>query len=367
MKISFYVHDMSGGGAEKVIVNFANHLSSLGHDINIVLNKKIGPNLNYINKNIDIHELNGKNTAYQIIKFRKYIRDNNPRVIISTLSICNYIAIISNLITFSKRIILIREASSFISKNKSKPAHKRLIEQCAALILYRFADYILVNSQGSRNQLAKATYIKRSKIKVLKNPININYIKRKKNNKLPHRIDTFLDNSQYIVAVGRLEYVKGFDVLIKAFKKINNKKIKLIIVGEGSEREKLEKLINRLGLDNRIMLAGYEPNPFAIMNKSKLFVLSSRYEGMPNVLIEALYLNLLIVATNCESGPAEILNNGDYGRLVPVENVVLLANAIDDLVEMKLDNISERKEIIKEYEVEIVSNKLQMIINNHNE
>jgi len=132
------------------------------------------------------------------------------------------------------------------------------------------------------------------------------------------------------LAVGRLTKQKDFPTLIKAFAKVlENRPTRLLILGEGPDRAALEALVRQLGLEDAVAMPGFVENPYAYMSRSALYVLSSRWEGLPTVLIEALYCGAPVIATDCPSGPREILANGQHGQLVPVGDVTALAQAME--------------------------------------
>jgi glycosyltransferase involved in cell wall biosynthesis len=160
-----------------------------------------------------------------------------------------------------------------------------------------------------------------------------------------------------IIAVGRLTYVKGFDILLKAFKIVNNKipNTYLTILGDGELKLELENQAKTLNINNNISFVGFENNPYPYFFYSDTYVLSSRWEGFPNTLLEALACNAKVVATDCKSGPREILKDNKYGILVPTEDYVSLAEGI--LISINGVNKSndranafDVKNIIQEYE-----------------
>ena len=133
-----------------------------------------------------------------------------------------------------------------------------------------------------------------------------------------------------VLAVGRLTDQKAFDVLIRAFSLVRkNRPVRLLILGEGEERPVLEPMIWQLGLEQDVSLMGFVQNPYPYMARASLFVLPSRWEGLPTVLVEALYLGMPIIATDCPGGSREILRGGQFGRLVPVDAPLILAEAIE--------------------------------------
>jgi glycosyltransferase involved in cell wall biosynthesis len=132
-----------------------------------------------------------------------------------------------------------------------------------------------------------------------------------------------------ILGVGRLNSAKAFDTLIRAFSLIRQQiPARLLILGEGEDRASLESLVQQLGLQQDVQLPGFVANPFAYMRVCSLFVLSSRWEGFGNVLAEALACGARVISTDCPSGPAEILANGRFGRLVPVDDAAALADGV---------------------------------------
>ena len=136
----------------------------------------------------------------------------------------------------------------------------------------------------------------------------------------------------YIVAVGRLEYQKGFDLLLRAYAQLQPERHKLVLIGEGQEQAHLRALVKELGLEGRVVMPGFQDNPYVWMKGAELFISSSRYEGFCRVIAEALAVGTPVVATDCPSGPAEVLQGGRYGILVETENPDALAQGIRTLL-----------------------------------
>jgi glycosyltransferase involved in cell wall biosynthesis len=133
-----------------------------------------------------------------------------------------------------------------------------------------------------------------------------------------------------VLAVGRLTAQKAFDVLIQAFARVRKTRLaRLLILGEGEERSALEAMIRQFGLAQDIGLPGFVPNPYPYMAHAALFVLSSEFEGLPTVLVEAMSVGTPVIATDCPSGPREILMDGRHGQLVPMGDPIALADAIE--------------------------------------
>jgi glycosyltransferase involved in cell wall biosynthesis len=195
-------------------------------------------------------------------------------------------------------------------------------------LFYRFADEIIAVSQGVADDLYAYGGIEKSKIKVILNPvITPDLLKMAKE---PIGIELPIkEGSRVVIGVGRLNRLKDFPTLIRAVKLVRQThEAELVILGEGEERAALEALIEEYELKEHVRLVGFVDNPYAIMAKASVFVLSSISEGLPTVLIEALALGLPVVSTDCESGPREILEGAGAGKLVRVGDVDAMARAI---------------------------------------
>jgi glycosyltransferase involved in cell wall biosynthesis len=194
---------------------------------------------------------------------------------------------------------------------------------------YPWADGIVAVSKGVADNLSEMTGFPRERITVIYNPIVTPELQEQVQTSLTH---PWLESNQppVVLAAGRLRPQKDFATLIQAFALVRRKQCaRLLILGEGPERPALETLIKNLGLEQDARLLGFVANPYPFMRRASLFVLSSKWEGLPGVLIEAMYCGVPLVSTNCPSGPQEILQDGKYGQLVPVGDATALARAIE--------------------------------------
>jgi glycosyltransferase involved in cell wall biosynthesis len=183
------------------------------------------------------------------------------------------------------------------------------------------------------DDLARVINIPRNDVKVVFNPIIFPEMRIKKEATFA---DPWFDTGQppVILAIGRLTKQKGFDTLIRAFSEVRKQRqVHLLILGEGEDRVPLTNLIKELNLDTEVRLPGFVSNPYPYLVNASLFVLSSRWEGLPTVLVEALYCEVPIIATDCPSGSREILKDGKYGRLVPVEDIDGLIREINSVLD----------------------------------
>ena len=195
-------------------------------------------------------------------------------------------------------------------------------------IIYPFADHVITVSYESEKDLLQFTRVNRERVTTIYNPVIVPELYELA--KLPPDHEWFDNNKPpVILGVGRLHRHKNFSNLIRAFKLVLvRQEARLLILGEGSERGNLEKLIGDLNLNAYVSMPGFELNPYTFMKNAAVFVLPSDVEGLPTVLIEALACGCQTVSTQCPSGPHEILEGGKHGYLVPINDSEALANAI---------------------------------------
>ncbi len=202
--------------------------------------------------------------------------------------------------------------------------------------LYRHLDVLVTVSQYMRDWFIEMG-LRESVVKFIPNPVNREEILEGASEQIPEDLNKLISQGKFILGAGRLVNVKNFELLIKAFKIVVGKRpdINLVILGEGELRVELEALVEKLGLENIVHMPGHRDNPYIWMKHAEVFVLSSDFEGWPNVLLEALTLGTSVVSTDCDSGPAEILEKGELGNLVPVGDDVAMAKAIDSAFEVE--------------------------------
>ena len=313
-KIQFLINSLISGGAERVAVNLFSKLSKK-YDIHfyIILNDifyktpksiKFKPLSNYSIKQGNIKFLSAILKSF--FKYLKETQKNNPDLLISFLEISNFLNILVAKITGEKVII-----SVHCNPNNMYPkytlygkVHRTLIK-----LLYPNVDKIITVSKQIEQILIKNYNIPKEKIKTIYNPHPINKYQKLANEPLEKKYQKIFKDSFVFINIGRLTEPKGQWFLIRAFKKVSKKypNAKLIILGEGELKEKLQELINKLNLQDKVFLLGRQDNVFKFLKNSHCFVFSSLWEGLPNTVIEALSINLPIISTDCKTGPREIL------------------------------------------------------------
>ncbi len=327
-KITFFLPELYGGGAQKVVLNLAKGFSERGIEVDLILGRAEGVYLSQIPSNIKLVDLKARRLITSFPALVKYLRIEKPKVLISALSGANLLAIWAR--SFSRvetRVVLtVHSIVSYESSNYTNFRHKLI--PYLMRYSYTWADNVVAVSKGGAQSLVDTINLPSQLIKVIYNPVVIPEISEKAKKTVDNPWFSH-EQPPVILGVGRLTRLKDFPTMIRAFAKVRTvKKVRLVILGEGEERQSLETLIQELRLDGEVLLPGFVDNPYAYMAKAAVFVLSSAHEGFGNVLVEAMACGTTVVSTNCESGPAEILEAGKYGNLVPVGEPDALANAI---------------------------------------
>lgn len=339
-KIAVIMHDVRGGGAERMMLRLAGGFAEAGHDVDLVLIKKQGQYLSEIPLAVKVLDLNKRSVMAAIPTIARYVNENNPDIVLSALTHVNIATVISKFLWRKSPKLLLSERNQISIKASAAKGLRAVMTFKSVRYLYKYADWVVCVSEGVAADLAAFSGISAGKIITIYNPIPKDEIVRASQEAVNHK--WFVPKLYpIVVGVGRLHIQKGFDALIKAHEIVQRTiPSKLIIMGEGEERGALQELIEERGLQNTVELSGYSSNPFAVMAKSDLFVLSSRWEGLPGSLLEALCCGVNVVSTDCPSGPSEILRGDMSTQLVPVDDVEALANAIVSTINGKKMNFA---------------------------
>ena len=316
MKIQFLINSLASGGAERVAVNLLNELSKKGYTI--LLYTLESSKQYFLYSNILYKPLsNLKASSGKFLKFFylpiliiKYFLEtikNKPNVLISFLELSNFINIFIGKFLLNKKVVVSVRTNPLIMYPKKTIYGK--VHNFFIKLLYPHADKVIVVSKKIKNMLVNFYNIPKEKIEVIYNAIDIQKYLKLAQEPIEEKYHKIFKDSFVFINVARLSEQKGHWFLIRAFKKVVEKypNSKLIILGKGELKKDLENLIKKLKLENNVYLLGFHKNPFKFLKNSHCFVFSSLWEGLPNVLIEALTFNLPIISTDCETGPREIL------------------------------------------------------------
>lgn len=325
--ITIFIPSLEGGGAERVMITLANTFATKGFRVDLVLARKEGVYITEVAPNVQIIDLGAKRILTSIIPLVAYLRHAQPDVMLSALHHANIISILARKISLVKFRLVVSERNSLVSLHSNwKGSFFRIIMG----VLYPHADAVIAVSQEGAKELINEFDLMHEKVFAIPNPVDIEHIKALATEPLNH--PWYEPGAPpVIIGVGRLAPQKDFSTLIKAFALLHrsHESARLVILGEGPLRGELEALINSEGLNDVVFMPGFEKNPFKWIARSRLFVLSSCFEGFPNVLVQAMACGTPIVSTDCPTGPSEILDGGTYGKLVKVKEPGLLANALN--------------------------------------
>lgn len=329
--IAIYLHSLYNGGVERVMLNLIQGFLDRGIAVDLVLDfLNYSPFEKLIPQRTVVIELGAHKFVHRLPRLVRYLRDRQPDALLSATHFANEVACLARRLTGARTRIAVSEHTNLASDIRdSKSPLRRLLLPWTTRRIYPLADAIVAVSNGVADGMCRVSGLDRSGVRTIYNPIDFAGLRASAQE--PVDEPWFLPGEPpVILAIGRLEVQKNFPNLIHAFAKLRQTRdARLIILGEGSEREHLAALIAKLGLESAVSLAGFVTNPTAYMSRAKLFAMSSSWEGMPVSLIEALALGLPVVSTDCPSGPAEILDGGKYGELVPMNDSSALAGAME--------------------------------------
>ncbi len=319
---------MTSGGAERVMSTLANHWVAQGDDVTLITLMPSSYDFYKLDSRITRIALNLaadsptllkalENTAKRIIGLRRAIRKTEPDIVISFMDVMN----ITTLLATRGMPIPVIVAEHTNTDAFPPPGIWKKLRP----LTYPWAAATVVLTERGRKMATGFAPL--DKIHIIPNPALA--VKEDDSDNAP-AIEL---PSPFIVTMWRLSHEKGFDFMLEAFAKVEDRTWSLVIMGEGAERSSLETMANRLGIANRVHFTGNVKNPASILRRADIFVMSSRVEGFPNALIEAMCCKLPVISFDCPTGPAEIIRDGIDGLLVPAGQPDLLANAINDLIE----------------------------------
>lgn len=325
-KLALYLPSLRGGGAERVMVTLANGIAQRGYAVDLVLAKAEGPYLGDVAENVRVVDLRAARVATSLPGLVRYLRRERPVAMLSALNHANVIAVLARRLAGVPVRLVISEHNNFSTSKANASSWRGRMMGHFMRWAYPYADRIVAVSEGVARDLAN--HVRLQSIDAIYNPIVTDALKTLSCAEANHPWLT-ARHAPVVLGVGRLAPQKDFSTLIKAFARLRETRdARLIILGEGELRSPLEALVRQFGLQEVVSLPGFVSNPYGFMRRADLFVLSSAWEGFGNVLVEAMACGTPVVSTNCPSGPAEILEGGRWGRLVPVGDEVALAEAM---------------------------------------
>lgn len=326
-RIALVLPTLGGGGAERIMINLANELGRRSLAVDLVVFTSEGPFRSLLTAPVQLVDLGTKRARASLPALVRYLRRARPAGIVASQAHTNALVVLAQRLAGVPARLVLREENTYSQDSAGSGLGHRLTD-AAVRWAYHRGDRVVAVSQGAADDLLASVGLPQGRVEVLANPVAVNDIARRAQEPLEH--PWFAPGEPpVLLGVGRLNRQKDFPNLLRAFARVLRRRdARLMILGEGQDRDALQKLADDLGVADRLAMPGFVDNPFAYMRRAAVFVLSSRWEGLPGALVEAMACGCPVVSTDCPSGPQEILEGGRYGPLVPVDDDEALAGAI---------------------------------------
>lgn len=325
-RIAFFMHDFASGGVERMRLNLTASLAARGHDVSLIVVRATGPLLAALPEGVRLIDLGRDRTWQAIPSLARYVARNTPDVLVSSLDHNNIAALAARIISGGRTKLVICQHNT-LSAERDLGWRYRIVP-LAYRSQHRWADAMIAVSRGVATDLASCTGVPASKIVTIGNPA-LDSMRPPSSASPPHpwladpQYRTFILAGRLVAQKDPLTALRGFAIHAQA-----NPHARLILLGEGPLRPAIESEARRLGICDRLHLAGFVPNPADWIAHADALLLTSRYEGFGNVLAEALACGTPVVSTDCPHGPSEILEAGAHGCLVPPNDPDALARAL---------------------------------------
>ena len=349
--IIFILPDLETGGAERIVTTIANSLSREKFVPKIMLLRKEGGYLDLVKDDVEIIDLKIQRIRDSFFPILKEIRKRKPDIVFSGFGEVN--AYLSMALPFFRKTKFIARETNVVSQHVIRPEIK---------FFYRFYnnyDKIICQSDDMKNDLLSNFTIKNEKIVKINNPVDFDAIDLKISEGI--RPESFNFEYKNVVAIGNLSSRKGFDNLLQVFANLKNEKIKLHILGDGRDKDLLLKMKEDLGLVN-VHFHGRQSNPYQYLKNADLFILSSRYEGFPNVLLEAGACGTYALANDCPGGIREIVQEKINGEIADIENSKDFAEKIKKILSENHDSKAIRNSIKSRFSKEIILTNYESLL-----
>ena len=330
--IALFLPSLRGGGAERAIVDVARGLAESGLEVDLVVAHAAGTYVDRVPAAVRTVDLGKSRLLAALPGLVGYLRRRRPRVLLTAMIHSNLAGLLARRLSGLPCRVVISERVAFAAFDASAPLKFRLVARLRKRF-YPRADAIIAVSSGVADELVETCGLPRERISVIPNPVVTPELAERARRQADH---PWLEpgSPPLVLAAGRLKRQKNFVLLIEAFARVRERRrARLLILGEGPERGVLESLVERRGLTGDVQLPGFVENPYAFMSRAGVFVLSSDWEGLPGVLIEAMAVGCPVVSTDCPAGPREILDGGRIAPLVAPGDVLALASAIGAILD----------------------------------
>ncbi|MCJ7501380.1 glycosyltransferase [bacterium] len=350
-RIAIFMSFSGEGGVERMVSNLAQGMLDAGYQVDFLLARAEGRHLALIPDGARLIRLGKRHTLGALPGLTAYLKREKPSAMLAAKDRAIKVAILARFFARSDVFLAGRIGTTVSAALEGRNLLKRVFWYLGMRFFYRFTDLIVAVSEGVAKDVIQITSLPASQVTVIRNPVLTPQIYQLAEKPVSH--PWFEDpRIPIIMGMGRLTRQKDFATLVRAFAGVRKtRRCHLLILGEGADRKDIETLAMELNISEDVYLPGFQSNPYSYLARSSLFVLSSRWEGSPNALTEALALGRPVVSTDCPSGPREILKDGKYGRLVAVGDIESMANAIA----LALDSTTDPelfRQAVGEYTVE---------------
>lgn len=326
--IAVFLSFSGQGGVERMVLNLVEGLAAAGHRVDLLavrasnMEKRAWPDA------VRVHDLGVRHTLLAQPALTRYLRTDRPRALLCAKDRAIRVAVRARVRSGVPCTLVGRLGTNLSAALGGRGALTRWLRLAPMRRIYRQVDTVVAVSEGVAEDTAMVTGLPPTRIRVVRNPVVTPRL-RQQATLVPDHPWLVEGGAPVILGAGRLTQQKDFETLIRAYALVHKTRAaRLLILGEGRLRDDLERLAGLLGVHAAVDLPGHAENPYSYMARAAVFVLSSRWEGSPNVLTEALALGTPVVSTDCPSGPRELLDGGRYGELVPMGDVPAMAAAI---------------------------------------
>lgn len=326
--VAVFLPSLAGGGAERAMAGVASGLAERGVPVTLVLGLATGPYLNLLHPAVEVVDLKSGSMALACPRLARHLRHARPGVLLSAMSHANVAAALAHRLAGSQARLVLSERVNLSALFAHD--HSRRMKLTAALmrLTYPWADRVVAVSEGVAQDLHAHLSLRPEQVVVIHNPV-VDAQLLQQAAAPPSHPWLAAPEMPVVLAAGRLTEQKDYPTLLRAFARLRQARhVRLLILGDGDLKATLLAQAQALGVAEDVSMPGFEPNPFAAMRAAQLFVLSSRYEGLPGVLIQAMACGARVVSTDCPSGPREVLQDGRWGHLTPVGDAEALAAAM---------------------------------------
>ena len=333
-RVALFLPSLAGGGGERALLEIARHLIRHGFVVDVVVTRRGGALWKSVPEHVRLINFQSWKTLTCLPKLIHYIRNECPAVLISAVDPGNLTALLAKRFFARHLPLIVSQQVHFAAAYQASGFMVRVVLRLTAWALPAADTIVSVSSDTAEDLQRRLPRMTAGRVRIIPNPVVTPALVEQA--RLPVEHSWFDDpRTPVVVTAGRL-FIRQKDqpTLLKAFAEIlKSRSAKLMVLGEGPDEARLMDLARQLGIHRSVDFVGFQANPFAYMARARVFALSSAFEGLPTVLIEAMACGVPVVATDCPSGPREILEGGKWGRLVPVGDWRSLARGILDTLD----------------------------------